>query len=390
MKLGSDGNGEAMTDGRAHRTKSRSAPRWPRAAAVALTSFFALLSHPASADNRDVPLLPLDWVAKEERSHPLAGRIWSAAAGDFVTAQQYGTHLAKTRFVLLGEVHDNPDHHRLQAWAIATISKLRGARLVEGAPQMDVVAMEMLTPAELPALDRFYGRNARVPRVRSAEDFGRMLKWDKLGWPDYATYQPIVEEALKSHLTLTPASPARDENRRVSKEGLSALEARERMRLALDQPLAPTDAAALADEIRDSHCGMLPAAALPNMSEVQRLRDARMADAMLVSEWKGAILIAGNGHVRKDRGAPLYLARRGIGASDMVVVKHVEVEAGKEQAADYELTPENAHADYVIFTPRQPRPEPCEEMRRQMEAIKARAAGSKEPAPAAAKPGGSP
>ncbi len=357
-------------------------------------AFFSASLGITYADNRDVPSWPAEWQSTELRNHPLVGRIWSRAAAGFVTPQDYGTTLAKTRFVLLGEVHDNADHHRLQAWAIRTISKLRGSRLVEGAPQMDVVAMEMLTADEQAALDRFYGRSSRVPRPRTAADFGRLMKWDKLGWPDYEIYQPIIAEALNAHLVITPASPARNENRMVSREGLSVLAAEEVKRLALDTPLPDGVARDLSEEIRDSHCGMLPDKELPNMSVVQRLRDARMADAMLVSDWKGAALIAGNGHVRSDRGVPWYLDKRGIPGRQVAVVRHIEVQDGKTSLADYDLsagTPPTELADFVVFTPRQPRLEPCEEMRRQMEAIKTKresenSAGKDAPAPPAAPP----
>jgi uncharacterized iron-regulated protein len=134
-------------------------------------------------------------------------------------------------------------------------------------------------------------------------------------------------------------------------------------------------AAALTDEIRDSHCGMLPETALPNMSLVQRLRDARMADAILQSQSKGAALIAGNGHVRRDRGVPWYLAERAIPDRQIIAVRHIEVEDGKADISDYGLSEGGAAsqlADFVVFTPRQPRTEPCVEMQRQMEAINAR------------------
>lgn len=329
---------------------------------------------PAHADNRAVPNWPSDWQATDLRDHPLNGKIWSREKQAFISAQDYGTRLALARFVLLGEVHDNPDHHRLQAWAIGAVSKLRGARLVEGAPQMDVVALEMLSADEQEAIDNFYGRNARVPRQRTAADFGRLVKWDKLGWPAYEIYQPIIQEALNAHLIIAPANPSRTESRKVSKEGIGAVAKDEVERLALDHPLPPEQSKALADEIRESHCGMLPDTAVPNMTVIQRLRDARMADALLVSQWKGAALIAGNGHVRRDRAVPWYLEARGIPASDVVVVRHVEVEAGETTPENYGLGPSgkaNELSDFVVFTPRQSRAEPCEQMHQQMEAIKA-------------------
>lgn len=337
----------------------------------------------ANADNRAVPVWPGDWLATELRTHPLNGKIWSREKHEFISAQEYGTRLALTRFVLLGEVHDNPDHHRLQAWAIRALTKLRGARILEGGPQMDIVAMEMLSADDQAALDRFYGRNARVPRPRTAADFGRLMAWEKLGWPSFEIYQPIIEAALDSHLVITPANPARVENRKVSKDGIGAVDGEEVKRLALDGALAPEMSKALTVEIRESHCGMLPETALDNMGLVQRLRDARMADAMLHSDWKGAALIAGNGHVRRDRAVPWYLAARGIAGQDIAIVRHIEVEAGKTTIEDYGLGAAGQAADlsdFVVFTPRQPRAEPCEEMRQQMEAIKAKRRAHEEPA----------
>lgn len=339
---------------------------------LAVLLFVTLLAPAVRADNRDVLPWPGAWTSEAGRDHPLAGQIWSRAAGGIVSAQDYGTALARSRFILLGEHHDNADHHRLQAWAIATVSKLRGARLVEGAPQADFVALEMLSEDQSEALDRFYGRNARVPRPRSAQDFGRMLKWETLGWPDYALYEPIVEAAINAYLQVVPANAAKEETRRVGREGIAALPADEARRLALDVGLDDASATDLVQEIRTSHCDMLPAQAIPNTTMVQRLRDARMADALIkAGEWKGAFLIAGNGHVRSDRGVPWYLARRGVADAQVTSVMHVEVTEDKTQLEDYLAGNSSKAADFLVFTPRQPRPDACEEMRRQMEKMRA-------------------
>ncbi len=281
-----------------------------------------------------------------------------------------GRDLALARFALLGEVHDNPDHHLWQAWGIRTISKLRGARIVEGAPQVEVIAMEMLSVDQQAGLDKFYGRNVEVPRPPGAKAFGRLVDWGKSGWPDYAIYQPIIEQALHEQIVVIPATASRDLTRKVSAGGFQAVGSGEVARLALAEELAPGPAAALNAEIADSHCGLIPERAFPAMSGVQRFRDATMADALLsVSESKGGILIAGNGHVRRDRGVPLYLVRRGVPADAIMVVAHVEIEPGREDAASYvPRDPDGkSAADYVVFTPRLTRPDPCEEMRKAMD-----------------------
>lgn len=199
-----------------------------------------------------------------------------------------------------------------------------------------------------------------------------MLKWETLGWPDYRIYEPIVAAALDAQLQIIAANPARDETRKIGREGLAGLGTDVARNLRLETAFEDSVAAMLTQEIKVSHCDMLPVAALANMSLVQRLRDARMADALLsVGTWKGAFLIAGNGHVRKDRGVPWYLARRGIAAAEIASVMHIEVAGDKQQPQDYLADISVGVADYVVFTPRQTRPDPCDEMRRQMDQMRA-------------------
>ena len=55
------------------------------------------------------------WQSNYGRNHPLTGRIWEVASGKFIDRHNLMMRLARAEFVLLGEKHDNPDHHRLQA-----------------------------------------------------------------------------------------------------------------------------------------------------------------------------------------------------------------------------------------------------------------------------------
>jgi uncharacterized iron-regulated protein len=127
---------------------------------------------------------------------------------------------------------------------------------------------------------------------------------------------------------------------------------------------------ALADELRDSHCGMLTDVALAGIGLAQRYRDAHLADVVLAAANRhgSAILIAGNGHVRSDRGVPRFVRQRSPQAVVQTVMM-VEVEEGKSDPASYlprhpDGTPA---ADMLIFTPRHERPDPCAKMREQFQ-----------------------
>jgi uncharacterized iron-regulated protein len=73
----------------------------------------------------------------------------------------------------------------------------------------------------------------------------------------------------------------------------------------------PPDAewqAAQQREIELGHCGRLPPTLLPGMARAQFARDALMAQTLLHDASRGAVLLAGNGHVRRDIGVPRWLA----------------------------------------------------------------------------------
>lgn len=342
--------------------------------ASAFTFAWGMGAMPASADNRDVSTVPLDWVSELNRDHPLVGKVWSKKANGLAPVQDMGMAIAKARFTLLGEVHDNVDHHRWQAWAIRNISKLRGARIVEGAPQIEIVAMEMLRADQIPALDKFYGRGKRVPRPLKPRAFRRLTKWNKSGWPDFSMYQPIVEAAISERLVIVPASASRKETKDVSKNGLSALQPDDQAALALKKPFPSVYVDEIKKEIATGHCGLMPEKSLAPMSVVQRFRDAIMADALMnVSHEKGGILIAGNSHVRKDRAVPWYLINRGVPAAEIVTVIHREVRDGDRDPLEYVPIDDQGRpaVDFVVFTPAVKREDMCEKMREHMKKKKA-------------------
>ena len=87
----------------------------------------AMLWMGATAHAADVDW-PKNWVSKELADHPLVGKIYAPHAKKFVTPKAYLQSLTWPRFVLLGEVHDNADHHILQGLA----SGYMGVHIVAG------------------------------------------------------------------------------------------------------------------------------------------------------------------------------------------------------------------------------------------------------------------
>lgn len=299
--------------------------------------------------------------------HPLLGRMLvfdrsqgSTGAATAVPVNATGEALLAAAkwtaadFVLLGEIHDNPFHHRLRAAMMGAwrcVKPSRGGTAVFEhirADQSDAIAGPPSEPDQAAAalLDR--------------------LAWGKSGWPDAAMFRPLLAAVYAARLDIRAGEPPQGRARQVARQGLPALAIDEISRLGLARSFDAPLAEALAEELNSGHCGMLPDAAIPALALSQRYRDAHLARAMLDAARSDAtvFLIAGNGHVRSDRGVPWHLAGANPGLRT-VTFSLVEVQEDRIDPGGYvprDPAGEPA-ADVVIFTPRAPRGDPCDRMK---------------------------
>lgn len=263
--------------------------------------------------------------------------------------------------MLLGEKHDNADHHRLQALVIQSLAR-------EGTPP--TLAFEMLSEDDRAALDAWHKL-----RPEDVEALGEMLDWQASGWPAWELYRPVFAAAVARQLPIEPANLSRKDLEQLRASGVDGMAAERKRKLALDPPPAAAARESLAQEIRDGHCGMADDRMVNSMLDVQRARDATLADALLRSAVP-AVLIAGAGHARKDRAVPLYVARR---APERHVLSLAFVEVGRSPAEPDELDELERAFDFVWFTPRVDDLDPCERFREQLERLRPQAAGAQTP-----------
>ncbi|HVO92836.1 MAG TPA: ChaN family lipoprotein [Terriglobales bacterium] len=298
------------------------------------------------------------WKSPLGRDHPLTGRIWEVASGRFIDRQSLVTHLARADFVLLGERHDSPDHHLLQA------EVLRGLIAVGRRP---AVGFEMFGLEDTKAIADHL---AAAPN--DAAGLGSAVNWDKRGWPDWAMYQPIAEAALEANLRIVATNLPLATARKMTREGVAALDPRTVRDLGLDRPPPESVFAAMAADIRDAHCGYASEESVKAMVGVQRGRDAQMAQSLIAAaNPDGAVLIAGAGHVRNDYGIPVYLRSRAPG-KPVISIAFLEVDKQKTDPQRYGLPYPNGRLpfDYVWFTPRLDDEDPCEKFKSQFDQLK--------------------
>ena len=285
------------------------------------------------------------WQAPLHADHPLVGTAWSVAEGAPLTRAELEERVAAARFVLLGETHDHPDHHRLQGAMIQ-------AALDAG--REPAVAYEMLEPGDQAAIDEFVAAG-----TAEADAFAELVDWANSGWPEWSLYRPAFAPALAAKLPILAAQVPRSETKRFMSEGLGIVEDETVARYGLDQPLAEDMQAGLLDEMFASHCEMVPREHLAPMIEIQRIRDARMADALLRgAEAKGrAILVAGTGHTRAI-GVPRLLRQTGVDEAEILSVGFVAVDPERGEASEY-----GEEFDVIVLTPGVEREDPCAQMR---------------------------
>jgi len=320
-----------------------------------LVSAIVLLCAVAATAAAEPPGAP--WVSEYETGHPLAGRIWQPAAARFAEPEAVAAALTAARFVLLGEKHDNADHHRIQAWLVAEMF---------AAGRRPAVAFEMFTSNQQAALDAHL-----AARPRDAAGIGAALGWAETGWPDWGLYQPIAQAALDSGAALLAADLPRALRRRLARDGVAALGAERVAALGLDRPLPVDLAGNLRREIVESHCGQLPESMIGPMATVMTARDAQMAEALrrgaALAGQDGAVLITGKGHTRIDRGVPFHL-RRADAAAAVVSLGLFEVAEGAHEPADYAafLGAAALPFDFVWFTPIADPEDPCAKFAEQL------------------------
>lgn len=238
--------------------------------------------------------------------------------------------------VLLGEVHDNPAGHA---------RRLQHLQAALDAGWQPAVAMEQFDRERQADIDR-----ARQERPGDADHL--ITQAGGKGW-EWAHYRPVVALALSRGLPLLAANLSTADARQIVRGGHAAVfDEAGRVELGLDRPVPADWQAAQEREIDIGHCGALPATRWPAMARAQFARDAVMARLLVRQTGRGVVLLAGNGHVRRDLGVPRWLEP--AAAERCWVVGYLEAPVAPAEAARY---------DAVVPVPPASRPDPCEAFR---------------------------
>ena len=238
----------------------------------------------------------------------------------------------EAQIVFLGEQHDNPGHHEVQAAWVAALSPT-------------ALVFEMLTEDQA----------ARVtPDIRAdAAALEAALGWEEAGWPDFKMYHPIFTAAPQARVL--GAAVTREAAREVMETGPDVIfGAQDTATYGLNTPLPENQQSLRIALQAAAHCDAMPPSLLPRMVDIQRLRDASLARAALRALQKygsPVVIITGNGHARKDWGAPYFLGRV---APEVSVFALGQGEGGQSPEGGF---------DSILDGPEIDRADPCEAFR---------------------------
>ncbi len=255
--------------------------------------------------------------------HPASPNLASSSikdlhTGETLTPQQLLARLAKQPRVIVGEKHDNPTHHQIEAWLVENLPDQR--------PQGSVL-LEMLTPSQQPAVESTKRLMQTQPDL-SATKVAERLKWQK-GW-DWSMYGQVVMPAIKASYPLLAANLNRSEIMAFYQKPAFPAGA---------NSAAPKVREAIADTIRVSHQQNIEPQQLHAMLAIQQQRDRRMAERLLAAPTP-ALLIVGGYHAKRNVGVPVHLR-------DLQPKAQMTVVMLAEQGAEVD----NQQADYVWITP---------------------------------------
>ena len=269
-----------------------------------------------------------------------AGAWLDPASGATLAPGSVLDRAAKSAVVLLGEVHDNPDHHRWQLQVMAALHGRAGSL---------VLGFEAFPRSVQPLLDRW------VAGEFDETGFLEAVGWNHIWGLDAGLYMPLFHFARMNRIAMVALNVDRALIDTIGEAGWDAVP--DDQRHGVGDPAAP-DAAyvdmlvdvfrehrAMAGEDHDTAEIDRDETGFRRFMDVQLTWDRAMAEALAgVGEPALVIGVIGGGHLERGYGVPHQLAALGVG--DTMVL--LPWDQGRDCA---ELSPDLADAVFGIAPP---------------------------------------
>ncbi len=229
--------------------------------------------------------------------------VIEAGSGAALDENALYAKLAAHEIVYVGEQHDKPLHHRIQAAVVAAVASSRPGT---------VVGFEMLSLDQQPTLDNYMAGSI------SEADFEKF--WNKHWGYAFSMYKPIFD-AIRTHGAKAVALNApRAIVKQIARGGISSLTPAQRSQLpATINPISDPDYLKYVNDALDGH-GPMPPDMRRRMIEAQTAWNETMAETLQTARANGpAVVIAGSGHMIFNAGIAESIRYRSTASQTVVL-----------------------------------------------------------------------
>lgn len=258
------------------------------------------------------------WVqAEEERAATdcvPVGKVILPASSSWTNSVALVDQLRDRKVVLLGEHHDNMEHHR---WQLQMISGLHHTH-----PNL-VLGFEMFPRQSQPVLDRW------VAGELSEAEFLKQVKWSEFWTFDASLYLPLFHYARMNHIPIYALNVDRSLIRKVGADGWDKVPVTEREGVSKPAPASQRYKEMLASVFMshgDKHgkgqkaeeqvAQILADPGFNRFVESQSAWDRAMAEGVAkgLKEHQGSMMVAvmGSGHMMYHFGVPEQMQALGL------------------------------------------------------------------------------
>lgn len=206
-------------------------------------------------------------------------------SGQKLTPQQLLAKLRDRPRVIVGEKHDNLQHHQIEQWLVESLPRQR----TQGS-----VLMEMITPSQQDKVNAVKDQ-LKQGKTLTGQQITEQTAWQK-GWK-WELYSGVTTAALAGSYPLLSANLDRSEIKKFYEHPLAVTGA---------LSTQPSVREAIAKTIEESHGGKLEPKQAEAMLAIQQQRDRRMAESLLAAPTP-ALLIVGGYHANRALGVPLHV-----------------------------------------------------------------------------------
>ena len=253
-----------------------------------------------------------------------------------VNVQDLIAAIHEADIILLGEVHDNLFQHRARADLISKIQNKEFA----------IVSEHLVSGSE-------------VAYSGSLLEDLETIGFNKKAW-SWPVHEVLYKKFEELNLPVFGGDLSKKDINNIYKgRGLSQSDTLTPIikRSALDSQSKDK----LLNDLVVGHCGVVEEGLLSFMYKVQRHRDASIA--YIASKVAPAIVIAGNGHVRRDYGVPQILKKMNPD-SNIISIAFLETDKLSEMTDNLiKKLFKDADTDYIWLTETVSRVDPCEKFR---------------------------